>query len=277
MAGGLGLSEFRRAMLEDRRMRKLVDYERMDQVFPGVDFEGGVSFFLWDRDNEGPCAVTTVCGDETIGPVERDLREHDVFVRDIRALKILRKILSAGEPSITEILSADKEFGWTSNFEGFHEKEKANDVALHYNRKGKRLTGYINRKDVSKSPHLIDTWKVMIPKAYGERGARPAMVLGPSLIASSPSVCTQTYLFFYVDSKKKANSLNTYLRTRFFRFLVSLRKITQDATRSTYNWVPQQTWDRTWTDEALYKKYGLTRDDISFIASRIRPMEDSDE
>jgi len=171
----------------------------------------------------------------------------------------------------------DKEFGWTSNFEGFHEKEKANDVALHYNRKGKRLTGYINRKDVSKSPHLIDTWKVMIPKAYGERGARPAMVLGPSLIASSPSVCTQTYLFFYVDSKKKANSLNTYLRTRFFRFLVSLRKITQDATRSTYNWVPQQTWDRTWTDEALYKKYGLTRDDISFIASRIRPMEDSDE
>jgi site-specific DNA-methyltransferase (adenine-specific) len=277
MAGGLGLSEFRRAMLEDRRMRKLVDYERMDQVFPGVDFEGGVCFFLWDRDNEGPCAVTTVCGDETIGPVERDLREHDVFVRDIRALKILRKILTAGEPSITEVLSADKEFGWTSNFEGFHEKEKANDVALHYNRKGKRLTGYINRKDVSKSPHLIDTWKVMIPKAYGERGARPAMVLGPSLIASSPSVCTQTYLFFYVDSKKKANSLNSYLRTRFFRFLVSLRKITQDATRSTYTWVPQQTWDRTWTDEALYKKYRLTRDDISFIESRIRPVEDGDE
>ena len=119
-------------------------------------------------------------------------------VRDIRALKILQKILSAGEPSITEILSVDKEFGWTSNFDGFHEKKKTNDVALHYNRKGKRLTGYINRKDVGKSPHLIDTWKVMVPQAYGERGARPATVLGPSFIASSPSVCTQTYLFFYV-------------------------------------------------------------------------------
>jgi site-specific DNA-methyltransferase (adenine-specific) len=271
MAGGLGLAEFRRTMLEDRRIRKLVDYERMDAVFPGVDFEGGVCFFLWDRDNEGDCAVTTVCGEETIGPVERKLNEYDIFVRDSRELKILKKVLSAGETSITEILSADKEFGWTSNFEGFHDKQRPNDVALHYNRKGKRLIGWINRKDIEKSLQLIDTWKVMIPKAYGERGTRPATVLGPTLIAGSPSVCTQTYLFFYVGSEKAAASLNSYLRTRFFRFLVSIRKITQDATRSTYTWVPQQAWNRTWTDEALYKKYKLTQDDVAFIESRVRP------
>lgn len=159
----------------------------------------------------------------------------------------------------------------------FREKQRENDVALYYNRKGKRLIGGIARKSVGKSPHLIDKWKVMIPKAYGERGTRPATVLGPSFIAGPPSVCTQTYLFFYVGSRKQANSLNSYLRTRFFRFLVSLRKITQDATRSTYTWVPQQAWDRLWTDEILYKKYGLTRDDIAFIESRIRPMDVSDE
>lgn len=139
MASGLGLSEFRRTMLEDRRIQKLVDYGRMEEVFPGVDFEGGVCFFLWDRDTDGDCAVTTISGDEVIGPVARDLREYDIFVRDSRALKILRKVLSAEEPSITDILSADKEFGWTSNFDGFHEKQGSNDVALHYNRKGKRL------------------------------------------------------------------------------------------------------------------------------------------
>ena len=274
MAGGLGLTEFRRAMLEDRRIRKLVDYERMDTVFPGVDFEGGICFFLWDRDNEGDCAVTTVCGDEVIGPVERKLNEYDIFVRDSRELKILKKVLSAGETSITEILSVDKEFGWTSNFDGFHAKQRTNDIALHYNRKGKRLIGWIDRKDIGKSSHLIDTWKVMIPAAYGERGTRPATVLGPSLIVGSPSVCTQTYLFFYVGSKEEADSLNSYLRTQFFRFLVSLRKITQHATRSTYTWVPQQTWDRKWTDEALYKKYKLTQEDIAFIESRVRPMSD---
>ncbi|MBI3879594.1 MAG: Eco57I restriction-modification methylase domain-containing protein [Verrucomicrobia bacterium] len=277
MAGGLGLSEFRRTMLEDRRIRQLVDYERMDLVFPGVDFEGGVCFFLWDRDNEGDCAVTTISGDEMIGPVARNLDEFDVFVRDSHAVKILRKVLSMGEPPITEILSVDKEFGWTSNFDGFHAKQKPNDVALHYGLKGKRLIGWIDREDVGKSPHLINKWKVMIPQAYGERGTRPAMVLGPSFIAGSPSVCTQTYLFFFVGSKKEATSLQCYLRTRFFRFFVSLRKITQHATRSTYTWVPQQTWDRMWTDEALYKKYELTKDDISFIESRIRPMEVKDE
>ncbi len=180
MASGLGLSEFRRTMLEDRRIRKLVDYERMDEVFPGVDFEGGVCFFLWDRDNEGDCAVTTISGDDVNGPVARDLNEYDIFVRDSRALKILRKVLSAGEKSITEILSVDKEFGWTSNFNGFHDKRRPNDVALHYNRKGKRLIGWIDRKAVGKSPHLIGTWKVMVPAAYGERGTRPATVLGPS-------------------------------------------------------------------------------------------------
>jgi site-specific DNA-methyltransferase (adenine-specific) len=174
-------------------------------------------------------------------------------------------------------LSADKEFGWTSNFEGFHKKQGPNDVALYYNRKGKRLIGWINRKDVEKSSHLIDTWKVMIPAAYGERGTRPATVLGPSLIAASPSVCTQTYLFFYVSSERKAKSLNSYLRTRFFRFLVSLRKITQHATRSTYTWVPQQPWDRIWTDESLYMKYGLSKEDVAFIESMVRPTEATDD
>ena len=117
----------------------------------------------------------------------------------------------------------------------------------------------------------------MISKAYGERGTRPARVLGPSFIAGSPSVCTQTYLFFYVGTEKEAYSLNSYLRTKFFRFLVSLRKITQDATHSTYTWVPQQAWNRTWTDQALYEKYNLTKADILFIESMIRPMEVKDE
>jgi site-specific DNA-methyltransferase (adenine-specific) len=277
MASGLGLSDFRKAMLEDKHIRKLMDYERMDLVFPGVDFEGGICYFLWDRDNTGKCEVTTVTGEETIGPVSRDLNEYDILVRDSRGLNILKKVLGEGEPSIIDILSADKEFGWTSNFDGFREDKKPGDVALYYGRAGKRLVGGIAREDVTKSPHLIDKWKVMVSAAYGERGARPAMVVGPSFIAESPSVCTQTYLFFYVDSKKQAESLQSYLNTRFFRFLVSLRKITQHATRATYTWIPQQTWNRAWTDEALYKKYGLSKADIAHIETSIRPRASDDE
>jgi site-specific DNA-methyltransferase (adenine-specific) len=277
MASGLGLSDFRKAMLEDRNIRRLVDYERMDTVFPGVDFEGGICYFLWDREHPGSCEVTNVNGEETIGPVSRELNEYDILVRDSRGLNLLKKVRAANEPSMIEILSADKEFGWTSNFDGFRQDKKPTDVALYYFRGGKRLVGGIARKDVTKSPQLINTWKVMIPKAYGERGARPAMVLGPSFIAESPSVCTQTYLFFYVATKKEAKSLQSYLDTRFFRFLVSLRKITQDAARATYTWVPQQTWDRIWTDEALYKKYRLNKSDIAHIEASIRPRASDDE
>ena len=81
-------------MLEDRRMRKLMDYERMDLVFPGVDFEGGVCFFLWDRDNEGPCEVTTIsAATKQLDQSNATSAEQDVLVRDIRALKILQKVL----------------------------------------------------------------------------------------------------------------------------------------------------------------------------------------
>lgn len=217
--------------------------------------------------------MTAVAGDEVTGPVQRQLDDFDILVRDSRALPILHKILAKSGDSITTILSADKEFGWTSNFTGFHEKQKAGDVALHYNRAGKRLVGWIARRDVTKSAHLIDTWKVMSPAAYGERGARPAKILGPTFIASSPSVCTQTYLFFYVRSEREAESLASYLRTRLVRFLISLRKITQHATRSTYSWVPAQTWDRPWNDEMLMKMYGITKGEMAFIESRIRPVE----
>lgn len=271
MASGLGLREFRKAMLGDRHIRKLMDYERMDLVFPGVDFEGGICYFLWDRDHAGKCELTTVTGEETIGPLARDLNENDVLVRDSRGLDILKKVRAAKEPSIIEILSADKEFGWTSNFKGFRSERRPTDVSLYYGRGGKRLVGGISRNEITKSTHLIDTWKVMTSKAYGERGSRPAMVLGPNFIAESPSVCTQTYLFFFIASKKQAESLRSYLNTRFLRFLVSLRKITQDATRSTYTWVPQQTWDRVWTDDALFKKYLLSKEEIIHIEATIRP------
>ena len=97
--------------------------------------------------------------------------------------------------------------------------------------------------------------------------------MGKPLIAPSPSVCTQSFLFFYTLSHKNSQSIHSYYTTRFFRFLVSLRKITQHATHSTYTWVPMQTWDRTWTDEMLYAKYGITPEEQAYIESQIKEMK----
>ena len=273
MATGLGLSEFRKSMLEDHRIQRLVDYERSDEVFPGVELKGGACYFVWNRDHDGSCAVTNVNGDNKFGPTERFLDEHDILVRDSRALPILQKVLAHGENSIIDILSVDKEFGWTSNFDGFRDSKRATDVPLYYVRNRNRLRGWIARKDIKKSSHLVDKWKVMVPEASEGGGVRPTKVLGPMFIAPRPSVCTQTYLFFYTNSKKEALSIHSYLLTKFVRFLIWLRKITQHATRSTYFWVPIQSWDAEWSDTLLFDKYCLSVEEIRFIEETIRPIE----
>ena len=121
-------------------------------------------------------------------------------------------------------------------------------------------------------------WKVLVPEAYGAGETFPHQILGKEIVAAPPSACTQSYLVVSpFQSEHAAYSFASYYRTRKFRFLVSLRKITQHALRSTYSWVPQQTWDCDWTDEVLYKKYGITKDEIAFINSMIRPLGGEDE
>jgi site-specific DNA-methyltransferase (adenine-specific) len=276
MAGGLGLGEFRKTMLADTRIRELVDYLNAADVFPSVGINGGACYFLWDASHDGDCNITTIRSGEKVGPMSRSLDEFDVLVRDARALTVLRKVRERGEPSVNTILARDKEFGWTSNFDGFHDVEQPGDVALHYIRSMKRGNGFIHRDAITKSAHLIDTWKLLVPKVGSGRERERSgvdLVLGPPLIAPSPSVCTQSFLFFYLGSEDQVKSVKSYYATRFFRFLVSLRKISQDATHSTYSWVPLQAWDRSWSDGELYAKYKLTDDEISFIESTIRPME----
>ncbi|MCL4691919.1 MAG: Eco57I restriction-modification methylase domain-containing protein [Candidatus Hydrogenedentes bacterium] len=273
LAGGRGMDDFRKAMLSGKHIRNLVDYTKMSTAFPGVDFEGGVGYFLWDRNYQGDCEYTLVLGDEEQPAVVRRLDEFDIFVRDTRAVSILKKVQHLDEPSMADLVSGDTPFGLPTNFVGYKDKPFRGSLALYLTERGQRLVVHTARSGIRKNVHLIDSWKVLLPEAYGERGAIPALVLGPTIVAPPASVCTQTYLVAGpLASKKAAASVQSYTRTRFFRFLVSLRKITQHALRSTYSWVPQQKWNRTWTDEALYAKYGITRKEQTYIESQIRTM-----
>ena len=277
LAGGRGLDEFRKGMLNSHKLSKLVDFPVSKEIFPTVEVKGGICYFLWSKDYDGLCDVTLVRGDEK-STSPRQLDEFEVFVRDTKSVRILRKVLKVGEKPITVILTADTPFGIATNFDGFHDKKKSGDVALHYVKSGKRAIGFIPRGTITKNAHLINQWKVLIPKAGSDGGQKiPDSVLGKPWLSPPPSVASQTFLAFWVASEDEARSIESYYRTKFFRHLVSLRKLTQDALRPMYSWVPLQTWDRQWTDEALYKKYNLTADEIAFIESMIRPMELSDE
>ena len=75
------------------------------------------------------------------------------------------------------------------------------------------------------------------------------------------------------DSINESKNMATYICTKFFRFLVMLKKASQHAPASVYQFVPLQDFSHPWTDEMLYEKYGLTEEEIAFIESMIRPME----
>lgn len=272
MSGGRGLDQFREEMLSSKKLSTLVDFPFSKEVFPNVEIKGGVCYFLWSDVHNGPCEVTVTRGDHKTTTIRR-LDEYDVFIRDTRSVDILRKVLEAEEASITSILTPDTPFGIATNFEGFHKEQKSEDIALYYVRNGKRAIGYVPRKTVTKNASLIDKWKVLVPEAGSDGGQKiPDVVLGKPWICSPPAACTQSFLAFWVDHENEAKSLESYCRSKFFRHLVSLRKLTQHALRSTYLWVPMQKWNRIWTDEILYAKYGLSDNQIDYIESVIKPM-----
>ncbi len=273
LAGGRGMEDFRKEMLGSKKLVRLVDFPVSKEVFSSVEVKGGICYFLWSPETQQTCDVSIVRGGE-MTTSKRSLDEFDVFVRESRSVEILRKVQAFCEKSITEMLTADTPFGIATNFSAYRNVERKGDIVLHYVNGGKRGTGFVSRSVIEKNTHLLDKWKVLVPKAGSDGGQKiPDAVLGKPWLCPPDSACTQTFLAFSCKSKSEAKSIESYYRTKFFRHLVSLRKLTQDALRPMYTWVPQQSWDQEWTDEKLYKKYGLTKDEIAFVERMIRPMD----
>jgi site-specific DNA-methyltransferase (adenine-specific) len=278
MAGGRGLDEFRAEMLNSGHISSLTDFPDSGAAFPGVQIKGGICYFLWDRDHTGPCQVTRMADGVEHIQRNRALGEFDVFIRDERALGILKKVRAMGEASILSLVSGDTPYGIATNFDDWSDKAGEGRIPLYLINRGRRSVGYIKRNLIRKNAGSLDQWKVLVPEAYGAGETFPHQILGKEVVAPPPSACTQSYLTVApFDSEKAARSFASYYRTRLFRFLVSLRKITQHALRSTYSWVPQQAWDKTWIDDELYQKYGIEPEEIAYIESMIRPMETDGE
>jgi hypothetical protein len=278
-SGGKNLDSFRDRMLRDNRISKLIDHPQLYDVFPGVKIRGGVSYWLWERDHDGGCTVTTMIGNEVIGtPMNRALDAYDVLVRRNEAVVILDKIASykvdnLPEPSLGDVVSARKPFGLTNQRGRPNGNGLKNPVLIY----GNQQTSYLERSTITANESWIDQWKVLLVKAHGTSGRDDVTILGQPIVAAPGSACTETYLVIKIcSSETEAQNLAAYMRTRFVRFLVSLRKITQNITRDSYKFVPSLPMSHAWSDKELYERYGLTPSEIGFIESQIaeRPSDD---
>lgn len=272
-SGGKGLDQFRERMLADRRMRTLVDYPKLYDGFPGVKIRGGISYFLWEGSHDGPCTVQTMWDSKPVGdPVARYLDAYDVLIRWNAAVSVLEKVRAGGEPTLNQRVSSRKPFGYPTNFHGKPTPAGMKDPVKLF---GSLKTSWVDRESVPSNRAWVDDWKVLMTAVQGTSAAIETKFLSKPIIAGPGTACSETYLVAgRFDSEEKADRYAAYLRTRFVRFLVSLRKSTQHANRGTYAFVPDLSLGQEWTDDSLVERYGLTDDEVAFIKSQIALHDD---
>ena len=273
-AGGKGLDSFRSTMLQNNRIRKLVDYNNSADCFPGVNIAGGVCYFLWDREHQGDCEITNF-SQQQAGPSEsRSLNEYPILVRSNTAIHIIRKVLAISRKTMDKTVQSYSYFSVRSYERGSDQKQKANDVTL-LSSQGK---GYFDINRIEDKNSILSKYKVIITYAMSG-GNKPTsqgdfQVISSLQILSPNEVCTETYLILGVfDNKKDAENMCSYVSTMTFRFLLLQALTSIHITKESFLFVPIQDYSHPWTDEMLYKKYDLKDDEIAFIESMIRPME----
>ena len=287
MTGGKGLDDFRLSMIKDKRIRKLHDYLDAKICFPTVAIEGGVCYFLWNRDEEGLCEFVSHSKDAAL-TVERFLDDGDsnVIIREIGALPIVDKIYY-DKGSFSALVSVRNLFKIDS---GALETSLVNNGYKVFGRyDSKRSYKYLRAYSVDdeRIRLFVDKWKVFISKADGAAGQLgnpvPARIIGKAEIGGPNILCTETFLAIGpFDTEAMAKNVVKYMETKFFRFLVGARKL-KNMTQDTYSFVPLQDFtdksDIDWSesveniDKQLYKKYGLTEEEIAFIEKMIKPMK----
>ena len=274
-AGGMGLDDFRKEMMLDDSIRVFVDYVNAKDCFPQNSISGGVCYFFRDKSYHGKCSFTNVRGEKRTTEF-RSLHEFPVLVRYNEAVTIIHKIRKVSEVSLSDYVSPISPFGFGSYERGNPEKSNIYSIRL-YSSAG---IGYKSINEVTKGKEYLDCYKVMLSQTGAEHAGEPAKdgkyrvfpntmkVLGPN------EACTHSYILIgKFENVETASNLYLYLKTAFVRFLSLMAMSSIHLSKTTFQFVPLQDFSKPWTDEELYKKYGLTEEEIQFIESMIRPME----
>ena len=281
MVGGRGLQKFREEMMSDMHLKYIHDFENASDCFPGVHIDGGVNYFLWDREYHGKTNYTFKSNSGSISNSNKYLKNEyfDYVIRDNRILSILTKI--SKDEKFSKIVSQTKPFGIRKFL--FNEPDRYPDSNLQlkpyndsikiYGVKGikggaKRMIGYITKKTITSNIQAIEKYKLFFTTSYSTNAIQP-----PETIIGKPNeVCTETFLMIgpFNNSNEQENCLS-YINTDFFKVLLYFGKGTMQVTRSVFGLIPIQDFKESWSDKILYKKYNLTNEEIAFIESMIRP------
>ena len=279
-SGGKGLDDFRAEMLQDKHLRKIVDYADNEALFSNVSIVGGVNYFLWDSSYNGDCEVTSIRGENAV-TLNRDLSEYDIFIRNNNALQLIRRMEASGDRKMDDVVYPRNVFGISSDLRGQDNKDEKHQLALFSSQKSNSMAmSYISGDEVQKQHELIGKYKVIMGKVVprgGEVGVDPSVgyrVTSTLQVLSPGSVFTDSYLLLAAfDSKAEAIHFAEYMCLKFPRFLLHETYSSMNISKQNFRFVPFLDYSKEWTDKKLFKRYGCNEEEISMIESIIRPME----
>lgn len=274
-AGGKGLDNFRETMLNNKHIRKIVDFESSKDCFDGVNIAGGICYFLWDRDSEGLCEITNSTKDRNGVVMERALNEFPILIRSNMAISIVHRILDTGCDVYSNHAYPRNPFGFATNYRGRTRKEPG-DIEL-LTSKGVQ---YVGRDEVLKNADIIDSYKVLIGRlvpSNGELDVDPKSgyrVITDTKIIGPGQINTETYLDIGVfKTKQEALNFDKFLKSKLPRFLLRQAISSLNVTRECFRFVPYVDFTEKWDDEKLYRTFGLTDEEIQLVESTIRAFE----
>ena len=280
MTGGKGLDSFRQSMITDRRIQILHDYLDSSQCFSGVSIEGGVCYFLWNKQYNGECNYTLHQADGAEVFDKKYLNEGgtiDIVIRDPQIMSILNKVRAKNEPSFESLVSTRNPFRVLEDINTITTSQDTTNMIFCLENRTRKLLHLKNSYRIKSGQEYLGKYKLFISKADGAAGQIgnpiPARIIGKAEFGDKKTICSETFLVVgpFCD-KQSCNNVTAYMQTKFFRFMVGIRK-NKNMTHDTYLYAPIQDFSKSWTDEELYQKYKLNNKEIDYIESMIRPME----
>lgn len=279
-------------MLKGDHLQSFHLYPNSSDLFPNVDIKGGVCFFVWNRAYSCDRVNYTITENGAYKKVLTSFRiAENVIIRFPELISILEKTKAISTIYLNTWVSSWNPFGFisdlfTKNKEGVsrisEEKQQDDDYLVHGLLKNKRVIRYIPNSALKKNIHIAHSYKVFLPRANGSGVF--GEVFSTPMIGTPMMICTDTFLQIGVfDNCTEAENLLKYVKTKYFRTMVGIKKTAVFNYKECFTFVPLQDFtaasDIDWSrsvaeiDRQLYAKYGLSAEEVAFIEEKIKPME----